>query len=155
MKRTRRGQSSLQRMFCLRGCGELYCAWSCAKYRPQPSFFQSCMYEASCAMAPLRGGSFLTQFYGNGAMKFDELSDIPTISNFLEISTNGNSITQTGCKIFRRFRATAWPIVTLNSLRRIDASTTNKPHSLTKHKIQTQTAKLGQSVRQIAAANDC
>jgi hypothetical protein len=43
----------------------------------------------------------------------------------------------------------------LNSLRTIDGSTTNKPHSLTKHKIQTQTAKLGQTVRQIAAANDC
>jgi hypothetical protein len=40
--------------------------------------------------------------------------------------------------------------VRLNSLRRIDGSTTNKPHSLTKREIQTQTAKLGQAVRQIA-----
>ena len=47
------------------------------------------MYEASCAMAPLRGGSFLISFYGNGATKFDGLSDIPTISNFLEISAKG------------------------------------------------------------------
>jgi len=47
------------------------------------------MYEGSCAMAPLRGGSFLISFYGNGATKFDGLSDIPTISNFLEISANG------------------------------------------------------------------
>ena len=32
-------------------------------------------------------GSFLTSFYGNGAAKFDGLSeDIPTISNFLKIS---------------------------------------------------------------------
>ena len=67
----------------------------------------------------------------------------------------GDRITQTDCKRFRRFRATALPIVMLNSLRRIDASTTNKPHPLTKREIQTQTAKLGQAVRQIAAANDC
>src|SRR6266496_4301184 len=54
-------------------------------------------------------------------------------------------ITQTGCKRFRRFRAL--PIVMLNSLRRIDASTTNKPHSLTKREIQAQTAKLSQAVQ--------
>jgi hypothetical protein len=62
---------------------------SCPNYREQPSFFESGMYEAWCAMAPLRGDLFLTSFYGNGATKFDGLSDIPTISNLLEISANG------------------------------------------------------------------
>jgi len=64
-------------------------------------------------------------------------------------------ITQTGRKIFRRFRATALPIVMLNPLRKIDGSRTNDPHSLTKCEIQTHTAKLRQAVRQIASANDC
>jgi hypothetical protein len=83
------------------------------------------------------------------------LSDIPTISNFLAISANGPVITQQAVKYSGDFAQTALPIAMLNSLRRIDGSTTNKPHSLTKRGIQTQTAKLGQAVRQIAAANDC
>jgi hypothetical protein len=44
------------------------------------------MYEACARSRHSRGGSFLTSFYGNGATKFDWLSDIPTISNFLETS---------------------------------------------------------------------
>src|SRR4029453_322125 len=95
MKRTRRGQSSLQRMFCLRPCGELYYAWSCAKYRPQPSFFESCMYEASCAMAPLRGGSCLTSFYGNGATKFSRIVRYSDDFRFFGDFCERDCITQT------------------------------------------------------------
>ena len=49
-------------------------------------FFRVLYVRGLSAMAPLTGGSFLTPLYGNGATKFDGLSDIPTIPNFSEIS---------------------------------------------------------------------
>ena len=108
------------------------------KYRAQPSFFDSGMYEACARWRHSRGGSLLTSFYGNGATKFDGLSDTPTIFKLFWKFLRTGLYHATGCKIFRRFRTTALPIVRLNSLRRIDGSTTNKPHSLTKREIQTR-----------------
>src|SRR4030095_1303155 len=69
------------------------------------------------------------------------------VVHFSPRSTEKVQRSSTNCQIFRRFRTTALPIVSLTSLRRMNGSTKNKPHSLTKHKIQTQTAKLGQAVR--------
>jgi hypothetical protein len=43
----------------------------------------------------------------------------------LRLRARPGRITQTACKILRRFRTTALPIVLLNSLRRIDGNTTN------------------------------
>jgi hypothetical protein len=129
-------------MFYLRPCGDTYSALSRPKYRAQPPFFESRMYEACARSRHSRGGSFLTSFYENGATKFDGLSDIPTIFKLFWKFLRTGLYHATDCKIIRRFRTTALPIVRLNSLRRIDGSTTNKAHSLTKREIQTQTAKL-------------
>src|SRR6266487_1189660 len=101
------------------------------KYRAQPPLFESCMYDASARSRHSRGGSFLTSFYGNHATKFDGLSNIPTIFKFSGKFLRTGLYHATGCKIFRRFRTTALPIVRLNALRRIDGTATNKPHSLT------------------------
>src|SRR5436309_16140235 len=113
------------------------------------------MYEACARWRHSRGGSFLTSFYGNGAPKFDGLSDIPTILAFFGKSLRKSLYHATECKIFRRFRTSALPIVRLNYLRRIDGSMTNKQHSLTKREIQKQTAKIDHAVSILEASIDC
>src|SRR6266487_91956 len=85
------------------------------KYRAQPPLFESCMYDASARSRHSRGGSFLTSFYGNHATKFDGLSNIPTIFKFSGEFLRTGLYHATGCKIFRRFRTTALPIVRLNA----------------------------------------
>jgi hypothetical protein len=68
------------------------------------------MYEACARWRHSRGGSFLTSFYGNGATKFDGLSDIPTIFNFLKISANGTVSRKQAVKYSDDFAQLLYPL---------------------------------------------